>query len=407
MNRRQFLLGASALGVSSIANAGFDFWPDIGFKNPCLANIPSALIQHPFMHQIWSDITPSNVWDSHAHLIGTGDSDSGVWFNPNMDSLMHPTLKLQKYFYMNGACADPESVDTSVVSRMLQLHQGMPIGYKSMLFAFDWFRDAHGNAIKSQSIFHIPNDYAASMAKAHPAQFEWVASIHPYRKDAVDQLDEVFEKGAKAIKWLPSGMGIDPADAKCDAFYKKAAALNLPIITHGGHEAAVQGGDQAHGNPLRVRRALDHGVRVVVAHCASDGEDEDLDHAGKTAKSFDLFARLMDNPEYEGVIFGEISALTLFNHAWAIKPLLARTDWHHRLLNGTDYPLPSVFPLINTKQLKALGLIDETAMLFLQDVKKHNALLFDFAAKRLISYNGNQFNRSVFETKAFFDQNAA
>jgi hypothetical protein len=46
-------------------------------------------------------------------------------------------------------------------------------------------------------------------------------------------------------------------------------------------------------------------------------------------------------------------------------------------------------------------------MLFLQDVKKHNALLFDFAVKRLISFNGNQFNRTVFETKAFFNQNAA
>ena len=43
-----------------------------------------------------------------------------------------------------------------------------------------------------------------------------------------------------------------------------------------------------------LRRALDHGVRVVVAHCATLGEDRDEDrlHGGKVA-SFDLFARLI------------------------------------------------------------------------------------------------------------------
>ena len=43
------------------------------------------------------------------------------------------------------------------------------------------------------------------------------------------------------------------------------------------------------GQPASLRRALDHGVRVVVAHCATLGEDRDEDsrHGGKVA-SFDL-----------------------------------------------------------------------------------------------------------------------
>ena len=42
------------------------------------------------------------------------------------------------------------------------------------------------------------------------------------------------------------------------------------------------------GNPLRLRRALDAGVRVVVAHCASMGQDRDLDRgaAGPLVDSF-------------------------------------------------------------------------------------------------------------------------
>ena len=43
------------------------------------------------------------------------------------------------------------------------------------------------------------------------------------------------------------------------------ARLDLPLISHAGEEKAVHGaGQAAWGNPLRLRRALDHGVRVIV-----------------------------------------------------------------------------------------------------------------------------------------------
>lgn len=400
MNRRKFLLTAGALGLSGCA---YKYWPDAGFSNPCLTGLPEHLQQHPLMQQIWAGIDTSQVWDSHVHLVGTGDSDSGIWFNPNMDSWLHPILKIQKNFYMNGACADAENIDTSTIAYMVRLAEEMPTGYKSMLFAFDWFHGENGKPIKNNSIFYIPNDYAAKVASQHPKHFEWVASIHPYRADAVDALEQVKEQGARAIKWLPPGMGIDPASPKCDLFYKKAAELNMPIITHTGRESAVQGGDQSHGNPLRVRRALDNGVRMILAHCASDGHDEDFDNGNKRVKSIELFTRLMDTPDYQSLVFGEISAMTLINHAWAIKPVLARTDWHDRLLNGSDYPLPGIFPLINTNQLSSLGLLESEHLPFLQEVKKYNPFMFDFAVKRLIKFNGISFSKSVFETRRFFD----
>lgn len=164
----------------------------------------------------------------------------------------------------------------------------------------------------------------------------------------------------------------------------------------------MQGGDQSYGNPLRMRRALDSGVRVVLAHCASDGYDEDLDNGNKRVKSVELFARLMDTPDYKTLVFGEISALTLINHAWAIPYLLSRDDWQHRLLNGSDYPLPGIFPLINTEQLARNGLLEPEHVQFLQQLKNYNPLMFDFAVKRLIRYEGKRFSTSTFETRAFF-----
>lgn len=404
MNRRQFLTGASALSISGLAFAGYNFWPESGFGNPCLTGMPEALKLHPLMQQIWHGLDASQVWDTHLHITGVGDSaGSGAWFNSVMDSYLHPILYLQKRFYMDGSCTVDGHIDESYITRLINISAEMPAGYKSMLFAFDWFRDANGKPLKDQSIFHIPNDYVARIASEHSQYFEWVTSIHPYRPDAIDALEQAKAEGARAIKWLPSGMGIDPASPKCDTFYKKAASLNIPIISHTGRESAVQGGDQAHGNPLRMRRALDQGVRVILAHCASDGDDEDLDNQGKRVKSITLFSRLMDTPDYKSLVFGEISALTLINHTWAIKPILERTDWHARLLNGSDYPLPGIFPLINTEQLSSKGLIDSEYLPFLQELKQYNPLMFDFAVKRLIRFNGVSFDKSMFETRLHFD----
>ena len=406
MNRRKFMLSSAALCL--LGYGGYRYYPEQGFTNPCLTQMPDALKNHPLMAQIWTGIKPEKVWDTHVHLVGVGDtkdkkSPALPWSSPNLDSNEHPVLKLQKYFYMNGTCSVAGDVDRTSVSRLLAQIRQMPAGFKAMLFAFDWYHNEDGSINQAYSIFHIPNSYAQHLAHQYSEAFEWVASIHPYRKDAVSALKQAVENGARAIKWLPQGMGIDPSSPKCDAFYAALAEYHLPIICHTGHESAVQGGHQAFANPLKLRRALDAGVRVVLAHCASDGEDEGLDTLSKhKVKSFVLFSRLMDDPKYKGLVFGDISALTLFNHAWALKPILQNTAWHSRLLNGSDYPLPGILPLISLKKLVRDGLLEEAHTEFLEVLRNHNALLFDFALKRLIRWNGVSFPRQTFETSAFF-----
>lgn len=403
MNRRFFLKGLGVAGLASTGLTGCDHLPEMGLINPCLDGLPDEIQQHPLMKTIWQNLDPTQVWDAHTHLVGIGDSDSGIWFNPKMDSWLHPVLKVQKTFYMNGACADPRRVDQSVVERLVQLNSEMPTGFKSMLFAFDWTRDENGEIENDHAIFHIPNDYARDVAKAHPEHFEWVCSIHPYREDAVEALTQARADGAKAIKWLPSAMGIDPASPKCDTFYAKAAELKIPIICHSGAEKAVQGGIQAYGNPLRLRRPLEHGVKISMAHCASDGEDEDTDNNNQTVRSFELFKRMINTPDYEGLLVGEISAVSLVNHADVLPELLSQTEWHPRLINGSDYPLPGIYPFINTSLLAKQGFLSEQSLTFLQGIKPYNALLYNFALKRLMQYQGKRFADSIFESRRFFE----
>lgn len=378
--------------------------------NPCRAGLPPALQRHELVRGAFQGLALEQVWDSHCHLVGTGDSPSGIWLNPRMNSALNPAEYARRLFFLNAGCAyDVEggSVDRAYVRRMLNLLGGMRRGVKLLLFAFDRAHGEDGWPDLERTAFYVPDGYAREVAREYPAFFEWACSIHPYRRDCVEALEQARKDGARAVKWLPASMGIDPGSPKCDRFYAAAARLGIPVITHAGLERAVAGTDvQEYGNPLRLRRALDAGVRVVIAHCASMGEDADLDRgaAGGVVDSFQLFARLFDDPRYGKNLFADISAMTQVNRAGpALATVLERTDWHPRLLNGSDYPLPGVMPIFSVDYLVSLGLVEAAAAPVFRAVREHNPILFDFILKRHLRSNGRSLPASVFETRRFFE----
>ncbi len=402
MQRRRFL--AWGLGLGALAAAGGSLAKP-ALLNPCRAAIPLSLLDSPCLRAAWAGIDPADVWDMHVHLAGLGDDGSGIELGPQLSSWLHPLHYAQRLFYMNAGCAHnaPGKVDSAYVARLLNLCDAMPAGFKVMLFAFERFHDGQGDAHPEHSAFYVPNAWAAKLAQTFPARFEWVASLHPYRADAPEQLRQAVMLGASAVKWLPAAMGMDPADARCDAFYRVLAETRTPLIVHCGEEKAVKGGDtQAFGNPLRLRRALDAGVRVVVAHCATLGADRDDD--GQARSSFSLFLKLMDEPRARGLLHGDISAITQRNRDLAvIRTLLARPDLHPRLLHGSDYPLPGILPLTSPKALARAGLLAEDMVSDLHQLREHNPLLFDFALKRNLRWQGQGFAEKVFQTRSFFE----
>ncbi len=348
------------------------------------------------------------IWDVHAHLVGTGDSGSGIYVNPAMESLLSPAQYARRLFFLNAGCAHEarDSVDRAYVERLLNLLDGLRPGAKLMLFAFDRTHDERGEPDLPHSAFYVPDSYARDIARAHAKVFEWVASIHPYARDAVERLEQAKRDGARGVKWLPAAMGIDPASPRCDRFYSALAKNDIPLISHGGAERAVHGrGAHDYGNPLRLRRALEAGARVVIAHCSSLGADRDLDRGanGPYVESFSLFERLMREPRFERVLFGDLSAMTQINRAGpALVRLIEEQGWHARLLNGSDYPLPGVMPLFSMQHFVSLKLLDEKAAPVLTEIRRHNPLLFDFVLKRHLRSNGRSLPAAVFETRKFF-----
>ena len=380
--------------------------------NPCHADLPRALRNHDIVRAAWEGISPDRVWDCHTHLVGTGDSESGIWLNPAMHSPRAPLQYAQRLFFLNAGCANEGAgaVDRAYVERMKALLNGLGPGLKLMLMAFDHTYDTEGKQDLTRTAFHTPNAYAARTAASAPQHFEWIASVHPYRADCVEALEWAAHNGARAVKWLPPAMGIDPASARCDRFYEAAHKLDLPLLTHAGQERAVHGANEHDmGNPLRLRRALEHKVKVVIAHCATMGEDRDIDKGADApyVPSFELFTRLMNDARYEGRLFGEVSAVTQLNRAGPfLHRILQRSEWHSRLLNGSDYPLPGIMPLFSVDTLAARGFLDETSTSVLKGIRPYNPLLFDFVLKRELRSQGRRFAAEIFHTRDFFARKA-
>jgi predicted TIM-barrel fold metal-dependent hydrolase len=340
----------------------------------------------------FEDVDPARLFDYHTHVAGLGAGSTGNAVNPKMRSWKHPLHRLKFAVYLSAAgVRDEGHADQEFAERLVRLARHIEGHGKYRLLAFDrhYRRDGTVNVEKTE--FYVPNEYVFRLAAEHPDLFEPVISVHPYRRDAAEELERWARRGGRMVKWLPNAMGIDPSDESCDAFYSKMKELGLVLLSHGGEEKAVEAEeDQRLGNPLLLRRPLEHGVKVIVAHCAGLGSNEDTeDPARPRVHNFRLFMRLMDERRYEGLLFGDISAMTQFNRIGEpLSEVIAREDLHPRLVNGSDYPLPAVNLLVRTAPLARAGYIDAGDRAPLREIYGFNPLLFDFVLKRRLRLPG-------------------
>jgi mannonate dehydratase len=364
-----------------------------------------------FVERCFEGIDRTLAWDSHAHLVGLGQGGTGCEINAELRSTFrHPLKNFAFAVYMAAAGIDDETrADGAYLDRLLALHRLANPQGKLLLLAFDRYVDAEGAEVPSRSEMHTPNEYVLAVARAHP-EVRACASVHPYRRDAVERLQRAHDGGALAVKWLPNGMGIDPASPRCDPFYRRLAELRMPLITHTGRELAIDARDaQALGNPLRLRRPLDAGVCVVAAHVASLGDDEDLDRGAGRVASFDLLLRLFGERSYAGTLWADISALTQVNRCGRpLRTVLTSPELHPRLVNGSDYPLPAIAPVVSTRKLVREGYLTADERRLCDRVFDANPLLYDFVVKRTLKVEADgvthRFAPSVFESARLFDR---
>jgi predicted TIM-barrel fold metal-dependent hydrolase len=341
------------------------------------------------IEQAFADLDRSRLVDFHIHVLAIGTSAGDAFVNPRMLSGMNVD-RLKFWIYESAAgIGNRENADKEYVARLVRLARATKRGGKYHLLAFDKHYNADGTANLQKTNMYVPNRYVVELAQQYPDIFLPVISVHPYRRDALAELEKWAKAGVKYVKWLPNAMGMDPANLLIEPFYRKMKERHMILLSHAGEEQAVEAEeDQRLGNPLRLRKPLDMGVRVIIAHAASLGSCDDLDKgSGQTANCFDLFLRLMEERKYAGLLFGEISAMLQFNRMPVpFTTILQRQDLHARLVNGSDYPLPAINALIHTRSLARDGFITTAEREALNEIYDYNPLLFDFVLKRTIRH---------------------
>ncbi|MDE0904130.1 MAG: amidohydrolase family protein [Planctomycetota bacterium] len=329
------------------------------------------------------DLLGQPLIDVHAHLAGRG-RESNCWMNPRMENPLRPLDFFRGRIFSAAGLPDKDAPDVAWIDHLAQLSSAMPFAARHHVLPFDQRYDQQGRANPEGSDFFVPNDWALFAQERHPKQLVAAASIHPLRSDSLDELRRVAARGVRVVKWLPSAQGIELGDKRLLPFYAETARLGVWLLIHTGTEGAVGEIDQNHlNNPLLVRAALDGGAKVIVGHCAAGGLARDLDDPSlPMVPAVDLFLRLLDERGGEGRLLGDISTICNVNHfAVALPAILSRPDLHGMLVNGSDWPLPAVGPLIMLWPLERAGFLDKGDREVLQGVFASNPLLFEVLLK--------------------------
>jgi predicted TIM-barrel fold metal-dependent hydrolase len=201
----------------------------------------------------------------------------------------------------------------------------------AVVLAFDAVHDSEGNADGPNTHLYVTNDYAWELVRANP-KLLFGASIHPYRKDAVAELERCVARGAVLLKWLPIVQDFNPADPRCFPLYEALAHHRLPLLCHTGGERMLPVRNLAYADPDLLVPALRRGVTVIAAHCGTRSKMGEPDYVP-------AFARLAR--EYE-TCYGDTAALNLPARHYAYDTILTDPVVRSKLVHGSDWPILSL-----------------------------------------------------------------
>ncbi len=357
--------------------------------------------------QAFEGIQGETLRDYHVHMLGMNEDINGTFVNEDWQSPWGGLIHFFQFEIYKSAAdiTDEQQADVQYLTRLKDLIQQMPGRGKFGIMAFDFFHDEQGRPDRELSTFHVPNEYVMTLARKNPDMFFPIISIHPYREDATTALRHHAQQGVRFVKWLPNAMGIHPASDtmqdKLDPYYRIMKEYDMVLISHTGEEAATEAEEyQRFGNPLLLKKPLDMGVKVVMAHVASLGECEKEEAAICLPGTpyVDLAIQMLEDPKYAGLVFADISALTQYNRHHNLDKILSKSSIHSKLINGSDYPLPAINIVIQTRSLVSSGHINSEEREALNEIYDYNPLLFDFVLKRTLRHSktGARFAPSVF-----------
>jgi uncharacterized protein len=255
-------------------------------------------------------------------VLGNGKSGSGCrfslrWWQAPFIQLMAQHIGLQV------SRQDPE-LDRLFVERLRAWVRESSI-YQAVILACDDVYDADGTQHPGLSGLFVPNDYVLALARRFP-EFLPGVSIHPARKDALDELERCAQGGAVLLKLLPCVQVVECSNSRYKPFWERLARLGLPLLAHTGGEFSLPTYRYDLQSVETLRLPLECGATVIAAHCGAPALPWHRDYFDQ----FDKMRRVFPN------LFGDISALSQATHLRTLARLRADS---RQVLYGSDYPV--------------------------------------------------------------------
>lgn len=265
--------------------------------------------------------------DCHVHLVGDGSSGSGCWFR--LDTWFH---RIQARVMLKEAGVSQNALksgmDKAFVAALGRHVRESSID-AAVLLAQDIPYDDNGEPMPERGGFYVPNDYLFTVVEQHAALFIPAVSIHPGRKDAMDELEKCIARGAKVLKLLPNCLNVDCSAGRFRPFWERMAQADMILLAHTGGEKTLPVLKPEYADPRRLVLPLTCGVRVIAAHAA-----------GRSALCDPDYTRdLIDMMEEHDRLYADNSALCSLNRARTIPKILRKTVMP-RIIHGSDFPVP-------------------------------------------------------------------
>lgn len=276
----------------------------------------------------------NEIIDMHVHFGAPANNLSGCYWSTEFEN----TAAYYAMLFLTQSVF--KKVDLERIKDHL-LHKIRSSKYinKMVLLALDEVYDQQGKAHSEWTHLHVPNNYLFQLSREEPKILVG-CSVHPYRSDWEEQLEQAIHQGAVLCKWIPSSQLINPAHPRCKPFFRKLADHQLPLLCHAGPEYAIPTANMSYeefNHPHYAREALEEGVVLILAHCA-------LPYFWifdtNYQQDFHEFFNLMEQADKKGWnLYADISALATPLRAPYLKKIIEKVP-AKRLLFGSDYPIP-------------------------------------------------------------------
>ncbi len=217
---------------------------------------------------------------------------------------------------------------------------------KSVILPVDAKIDIKGDEIHRDKTVCSSNEDVYKEYQKYPNEIIPFFSINPNRKDALDLIDKYASLGFKGAKFLQNYWDIDINDKKYSKYFEKIKSYNLPIIIHSGSEYAISSNPKYEKIEV-ANQAIEIGCKVVLAHFGVNIIMENRLKYFHNNLSFennrfgDDYFKTLEYLEKHENVYADLSAVIALFRTKIVEDLAKnQKQIHHKLLFGTDYPVP-------------------------------------------------------------------